>query len=124
MTPGEAIHKHCVECVGTGYQIKECKGDKLLDGTECLFFKYRLGKGRPSVKIIRKFCLHCMCGSSQAVLECATKSCFLFPYRLGKNPAYALSDVRKEELAKRLKNARQAKDIQQKNMGFTKPFLV
>jgi len=124
MTPGEAIHKHCVQCVGTGYQIEDCKGNKLLDGTACLFFKYRQGKGRPSVKIIRKFCLHCMCGSSQAVLECSTKSCLLFPYRLGKNPNFKMSDERKAELALRLGKARLAKDIHQKKHGFTKAFAV
>jgi len=41
MTPGMALHKHCVDCVGTGFQIKDCKGDQLLDETKCLFFKYR-----------------------------------------------------------------------------------
>lgn len=124
MTPGEAIHKHCIECVGTSYQVKDCQGDALLDGTAYQFFKYRLGKGRASVKTIRKFCLHCMCGNSQAVSERTTKDCLLYPYRLGKNPAYALSDIRKEELARRLKKTRLAKDIQQENRGFTKAFLV
>ena len=30
MTPGEAIRKHRVECVGTPYEIKNCRGDYLL----------------------------------------------------------------------------------------------
>lgn len=29
MTPGESIRKHCKECVGSPYEIKNCKGDYL-----------------------------------------------------------------------------------------------
>lgn len=124
MTPGMAIHKHCVSCVGSVYQVYDCQGDVLLDGTVCLFFKYRLGKGRPSVKVIRKFCLHYCCGSFQAVQDCLTKSCFLYPYRFGKNPNYRLSDDRKEQLSLRLKKARMTMDVQRENGGFTGFFLA
>ena len=90
MTPGRAIRKHCVKCVGSVFAPKNCKGDKMLDGTKCCpFFKYREGKRRPSVKTIYKFCLHCMGGDRDGVLECKTHRCFLYDYRLGKNPAYA-----------------------------------
>ena len=93
MTPGKAIRKHCVECVGSVYQTEGCKGDELLDGTKCHFSKFRNGTGKPSVKIIRKFCLHCMGGSRRAVLECRVESCFLFPFRFGKNPNCVLSEA-------------------------------
>lgn len=109
MTPGKAIRKHCVECIGSVYEVKDCKGDQLLDGTSCHFYKYRLGTGRPSVKTIRKFCLHCM-GESYLLVElCTTIKCLLHPYRFGKNPAFVLSDDKKEELALRLKTAREDK---------------
>jgi len=87
-TPGRAIRKYCKECVETASNVKTCCGDNLLDGTVCPFFNFRLGTGRPSVKTIRKFCLECMGGSWQLVEDCLSeKTCPLFAYRMGKNPA-------------------------------------
>ena len=93
MTPLEAIRKICVECAGSPYEIKDCSGDACLGGQGdekgvCHFFPFRLGKGRPSVKTIRKFCLECMGGSSKLVAECKS-DCPLHPYRFGKSPARA-----------------------------------
>ena len=93
MTPLEAIRKICVACVGSPYEVKDCGGDACLDsqGDEqgvCHFFPFRLGRGRPSVKLIRKFCLECMDGSMKLVAECQS-DCPLHPYRFGKNPKRA-----------------------------------
>jgi hypothetical protein len=97
-TPGEAIHKFCVACVGSPFEVKDCGGDHRFNGgcapsSECWFYKFRLGKGRPSVKLIRKYCLFCQGGSSDLVRDCVegedhsgVKACSLFPYRLGTNP--------------------------------------
>ena len=117
MTPKIAIHKKCVECVGSVYEIKNCGGDKLLDGTTCHFYKFRNETGRPSVKVIRKFCMHCMSNSPRAVLNCNSKNCIVWQYRLGKNPAYVVSPAQKKALIKKLEKARRAKEKKSKNGG-------
>jgi len=101
LTPLKAIRKHCVSCVGSPYEVAKCGGDKMLGGQGdknniCYFFPYRLGKGRPSVKTIRKFCLECMGGDkarrqqTKEVLEgvenCPSLDCTLHLFRLGTNP--------------------------------------
>jgi hypothetical protein len=89
MTPGSAIRAFCVSCCGGVLgEVKTCDGD----GTDpayyaCPFHPYRLGRGRPSVKIIRKHCLQCMGDSPSYVRECDTTDCACYPYRMGKNPA-------------------------------------
>jgi len=93
MTPLQAIRKVCVACVGSPYGANDCGGDECLGGQDdengvCYFFSFRLGRGRPSVKTIRKFCLECMGGSSKLVAECKS-DCPLHPYRFGKNPKRA-----------------------------------
>jgi hypothetical protein len=79
-TPLKSIHDVCILCVGSSHAVKNCGGDK------CYFFPYRMGKGRPSVKLIRKFCLECMGGDSQLVAECQSEDCPLHQYRFGKSP--------------------------------------
>lgn len=101
MTPGQAIHKFCVQCVCSSFEVTKCGGNNMLGGQGdksgvCYFFLYRLGKGRPSVKIIRKFCLECQGGDktkkrqprevSDGVKFCPSENCTLYPFRLGKNP--------------------------------------
>jgi hypothetical protein len=88
LTPGKAIRRMCVECVGSAYQVKDCRGDELWDGP-CLFYPYRLGRGRPSVKLIRRHCLYCMGGDRKAVEQCPSRSCPCLPYRFGRNPKMA-----------------------------------
>ena len=89
MTPGSAIRAFCVSCCGGVLgEVKTCDGD----GTDpayyaCPFHPYRLGRGRPSVKIIRKHCLQCMGDSPSYVRECDTMDCPCHQYRMGKNPA-------------------------------------
>ena len=93
MTPLKAIRKICVACVGSPYDVAGCGGDKCLGGQGdenglCYFYRYRMGRGRPSVKTIRKFCLECMGDSSQLVRECGS-DCSLHQYRFAKNPKRA-----------------------------------
>jgi len=80
-TPQTAVRRFCKECGGYKNQEVETCSDP-----ECPFYKYRNGKGRPSVQNIRKKCLECMGGDKGAVIECATESCPLHFYRLGTNP--------------------------------------
>lgn len=98
-TPLRAIRRFCVECVGSPYEINDCGGDKCLDGQGdengvCYFYGHRMGRGRPSVKLIRKMCLECMEGSSRLVAECRA-DCELHRFRFGKNPN--ISDERREK---------------------------
>lgn len=87
LTPGRAVRLHCVECVGSVYDVKDCGGHHVLStGKPCDFFPYRMGKGRVSVKVIRKFCLDCMGNSFDMVKNCPTETCTLWPYRFGRNP--------------------------------------
>src|SRR5208337_1607502 len=101
MTPVEAIHKFCVACVGSPFEVKDCGGNKCLNGGctssgECWFYKFRLGNGRPSVKLIHKYCRYCMGSgpdSRKLVEAChadepfkAVTPCALHPYRMGRNP--------------------------------------
>jgi len=90
MTPGQAIRKFCVECAGSGQDVKNCTADKPLMGGQvksCPLWPYRMRKGRPSVKAIRKHCmLLCANNSFQFVRECDKESCPLHPFRMGTNP--------------------------------------
>jgi len=90
LTPKKAVVAFCQECICSvlGRDIKECKGDTLHTGS-CPFFKYRLGRGRPSVKTIRQQCKACMNGNLQLINDCANASCALHTYRMGKNPSRA-----------------------------------
>jgi hypothetical protein len=105
LTPRQAIRDHCIDCVGGASNVKGCQGDELYDHP-CIFFSYRMGKGRPSVKLIRKFCLYCMGGSWKLVKECPSKVCPLFCYRAGKNPSIQLSDQQRQERKKMVAAAR------------------
>ena len=86
LTPGQAIRQHCIECVGRPSEVKNCGGHQMSDGTECPLFPYRMGKGRPRVKVIRQECLRCMGGSRKFVRDCWTSHCHLYPFRMGTNP--------------------------------------
>jgi len=96
-TPLQSIRAWCLGCVESAAEVRTCGGERALNGGtdkrgRCLFFPYRLGRGRPSVKLIRKFCLWCMGGdaepvrASSRVAECPEPDCPLHPFRLGKNP--------------------------------------
>ena len=90
-TPQKAIRKVCKQCVGTAHQIENCGGERIRIGSLekiCQFYRYRTGKGngRPSVKLIRAYCIDCMGGKSSFVRDCTSKLCPVYAYRLGSNP--------------------------------------
>lgn len=90
-SPLQSMHKYCVSCVGGEYKVRNCGGDKMIcgQGNEkgvCFLYPYRMGTGRPSVKVIKKFCYECMGHSLQAVRDCASVECPLLPFRMGRNP--------------------------------------
>jgi hypothetical protein len=105
LTPVQAIHKVCVDCVGNPLAVKNCQGDGQLDGP-CLLFPYRLGKGRPSVKLIRKNCIYCMGGDEKLVRECHSSACPFHCYRMGKNPNIGLSEKEKQIRLNRFKSSK------------------
>ena len=90
-TPQKAIRAICKQCVGTAHQIEDCGGKRIIIGSSektCQFYRYRTGKGngRPSVKLIRSYCIDCMGGRLSYVRECMSMTCPLHPYRMGSNP--------------------------------------
>jgi hypothetical protein len=89
-TPSETIRSYCRYCVQSkaDSEVENCTGHTVLaTGAPCPFYEYRLGKKRPSVKVMRRFCLDCMGGNKTAVKECSTDDCLIHPFRLGKNPS-------------------------------------
>lgn len=82
LSPGEVVRAYCRDCVGS-----ERFNDDIRDCTEseCAFHPYRNGR-RVSVKVHRRFCLQCANGSHDYVANCPTRSCPVWPYRMGKNP--------------------------------------
>lgn len=115
LSPIEAIRSQCLVCTGNHRkEVETCNGDgKIPNYHICPFHPYRLGKGRPSVKIIRKFCLQCMGGNKVFVKECETEDCPVHPYRMGKHPmrkgkgpsADRMAFVRSKKQVMSLKNA-------------------
>jgi hypothetical protein len=96
MTPQEAIRKFCVQCVGSVYEVKWCGGEICIGNQGdrngvCYLYPYRHGRGagKPSVKLIRKFCLECMAGKKKSVAECPAVDCTLHRFRFGKNPNFS-----------------------------------
>ena len=103
LTVGQAVRYHCVECVCSVYGTETCGGEEILpENLKCVFYPYRNGKGRPSVKLIRKMCLRCMGGQRKLVEFCSTETCPLWPFRMGKIPNY-MSQVRLKALSERMK---------------------
>lgn len=90
--PSRTLHAQCHYCVQSrsDADVENCTGHIVFDtGKPCPFYEYRMGNKRPSVKVMRKYCLECMGGSKEAVKECETEDCLIHPYRFGKNPARA-----------------------------------
>jgi hypothetical protein len=85
LTPGRAIRKTCLDCVENYEDIRDCMGDKLYAGP-CVLYPYRLGKGRPKLSVIRKYCLYCMQGQNTLIRDCKTVKCPFHGYRMGKRP--------------------------------------
>lgn len=64
------------------------------------------------LKAIRANCLQCVGGSSNEVKNCTSKTCYLYPFRFGKNPyskKREYTDEEKEEMRQRLAKARASK---------------
>lgn len=99
-TPKQAIRRQCVECVQSPYEVENCGGDRMIgqgdENNVCYFWPYRNGMGRPSVKIIRKFCLECMGGNKSLVADCTTKDCPVHPFRFGTNPNRIGATIKKD----------------------------
>ena len=95
ITPGKAVRRFCIECAGGAKYIENCSGIHLPLGygnpkkdNQCWFYLYRMGKGRPGVRLIRKMCKECCSGSNQMIAECDDTECPLHSFRFGKNPNY------------------------------------
>jgi hypothetical protein len=101
-TPKEVIRVQCLACTNDQRkEVERCNGDgKILGYQVCPFHPFRLGKGRPSIKIIRNFCLQCMGGSKIFVKECETEDCVLYPFRFGKNPSLARKGKNQNEMVR------------------------
>ena len=81
LTPLRSIRKRCIDCQETRTDVRNCEFD------DCALYPLRIGKGRPKLKDIRAYCLWCCLNNVLEVKLCPTKSCPLWIYRLGKNPA-------------------------------------
>jgi hypothetical protein len=86
--PSVAIRAHCLECLGWELaEVRRCKGDRV--GGRCPLWPHRMGgragAGSPG-KAIRAECLWCMGGQKDAVAECWSPRCALWPYRFGSSP--------------------------------------
>ena len=100
-SPSQTIRAHCHYCVQSRKvsEVENCTGHNVFaTGKPCPFYKYRMGS-RPSVKIMRQFCLDCMGGNKAAVKECETGDCLIHPFRFGKNPALTGKGKNPDEMA-------------------------
>lgn len=91
-SPSRTIRALCHYCVQgrADSEVENCTGHIVFaTGKPCPFYEYRTGSKRPPVKVMRQFCLSCMGGSKEAVKECSTIDCLIYPFRFGKNPARA-----------------------------------
>ena len=85
VTPRQAIHRFCYECMGENWQlVTTCYTQT------CPVWHHRQGKRdtsapRTPVKAIRAKCLDCTDGSPKAVRECEVP-CPLYPFRMNTNP--------------------------------------
>jgi hypothetical protein len=86
-SPRETIRAYCQHCTGGSLQeVKMCTADgKNSKFHACPFHPYRMGK-RPSVRILRQFCLDCMGLNKNLVRDCTSYNCLVYPFRFGKNP--------------------------------------
>jgi hypothetical protein len=89
-SPQQTIRAYCHYCIQSRLvaDVENCTGDIVhATGKPCPFYEYRVGQKRPSVKIMRRFCLECQGNNMAFVLECEMEDCLIHPYRMGKNPA-------------------------------------
>ena len=92
ITPLQAIRRRCLDCSGYNQkEVRECYHNKPIPPFDiaCPLHPYRMGKGRPKLKVIKAYCIQCQGEhglSSLYVKECTDKDCSLYPFRLGHNP--------------------------------------
>lgn len=99
--PKQTIRAYCHYCVQSrsDADIENCTGYIVYaTGKPCLFYDYRIGHNRPSVKVMRLFCLECQGNNMTFVRECETVDCLIHPYRMGKNPARIGKGASKERM--------------------------
>lgn len=67
------------------------------------------------MKAIRAKCLHdCCAGSAEEVKNCNCTKCFLWPFRLGKNPYRTPKVYTEEELEAKRERMRQIREAKKK----------
>ena len=82
ITPTQTVKKYCLHCVGgVREDVVNCTG------LSCLFYPYRLGDKRISVKVIRQFCRECSGNDMDSITNCPSTDCYCYPFRMGKNPS-------------------------------------
>lgn len=103
-SPSRTIQAHCHYCVQSRSEteVENCTGHFVFatGGKPCPFYEYRMGNKRPSVKVMRRFCLECEGGSKEAVKECSTSDCLIHPFRFGKNPLLVGKGKSRDEMAR------------------------
>lgn len=85
-TPLKSVRKYCLWCMNG--QVKEIR---LCPKENCIFYKFRMGRGKVKLKHIRLRCLDCSGGATPRVQSCEFNGtddelCILFPYRMGRRP--------------------------------------
>lgn len=102
-TPFQTIHAQCHYFVQSRLdsEVENCTGHFVFaTGKPCPFYECRMGNKKPSVKIMRKYCLDCMGKSKQGVNECPTSDCLIHPFRFGKNLALARKGKSPDEMVR------------------------
>jgi hypothetical protein len=100
--PMKTVQLVCMDCLGIPFNhkrvdlIRDCEGDQAQNGA-CPLYSYRMGK-RVTLRAFRKYCLYCNANSSVAIESCPVKTCAIYPYRHGKNPA--LTGINKSGMPK------------------------
>ena len=78
--------------------------------TEGIFTPEEISNEKSPLKAIRNYCRYnCCCNDMESWRDCNNTSCFLYQFRLGKNPhrkSKELSSEHKEKLLNGLKNSR------------------
>lgn len=76
----KAVRKYCLDCCcGSALEVRECPIK------DCHLFKGRFGKGRITLKTIRKNCIDCS-ETVRSIRTCELTACSLWPYRMGHRP--------------------------------------
>ena len=86
-SPVKSARAYCLWCCGgQSNEVKLCP-----DKEGCVLWPYRFGRGRITLRIIRKKCLNCDGEGIKSIRNCVFNGvddefCPLYPYRLGHRP--------------------------------------